>query len=274
MATARVLDPVCGMRIDPARAAATVAHGGVAYHFCSEGCARRFQASPSRFVGAGGKPEGMVASASAPASAPASSAVNVAWSGGKPAKAAPAATAKPAPAAPPMAHGADATSAKAATWRDYQPLITIVGLLLLVVIVMAWADPSGGRFGFRESVARFMAGFFLVFAGFKLMDLRGFAEGYATYDLLAQKVPAYGYVYPFIELLFGLFMVAGYDGWPLLVAEILVMGFSGVGVAIKLAKKEPFQCACLGTFLKVPLTKVTLVEDFGMVLLAVVLLVL
>ena len=81
-------------------------------------------------------------------------------------------------------------------------------------------------------------------------------------------------MYPFIELLFGLLMVAGYDGWPLLVAEIMVMGFSGVGVAIKLAKREPFTCACLGTFLKVPLTKVTLVEDFGMVVLAVVLLIL
>jgi hypothetical protein len=52
------------------------------------------------------------------------------------------------------------------------------------------------------------------------------------------------------------------------------MLFSGLGVAIKLAKKEKFQCACLGTFLKVPLTKVTLVEDFGMALLALILLVL
>jgi hypothetical protein len=52
------------------------------------------------------------------------------------------------------------------------------------------------------------------------------------------------------------------------------MAFSGVGVAIKLAKKERFQCACLGTFLKVPLTKVTLVEDFGMAALAALMLIL
>ena len=53
-------------------------------------------------------------------------------------------------------------------------------------------------------------GFFLVFAGFKLMDLKGFAEGYSTYDLLAQRWFGYGYVYPFIELSFGLLMLAGY----------------------------------------------------------------
>jgi hypothetical protein len=158
--------------------------------------------------------------------------------------------------------------------RAYGPLITIFALLLVAVIAMAITDPSAGKFLLRDSIARFMAGFFLVFAGFKLLDLRGFADGYATYDLLAQKVPAYGYVYPFIELLFGLSMVAGYHGAPLLVTEIVVMVFSGVGVALKLAKKEPFQCACLGTFLKVPLTKVTLVEDFGMALLAGVLLLL
>lgn len=36
---------------------------------------------------------------------------------------------------------------------------------------------------------------------------------------------------------------------------------------------EQFQCVCLGTFLKVPLTKVTLVEDFGMAALAALMLV-
>jgi YHS domain-containing protein len=259
MATERVLDPVCGMRIDPARAAATVRHEGVAYHFCSEGCARRFQARPSRFVH--GKPEGMHGGM------PASSSLSSAAAGSN--------VAFKAPASSAMASSTESIGSKDATsWRDYQPLVTIIGLLLLVVLAMAVADPSAGRFALRESIVRFMAGFFLVFAGFKLLDLRGFAEGYATYDLLAQKVPAYGYVYPFIELLFGLLMVAGYESEPLLFAEVAVMGFSGVGVAIKLAKKEPFTCACLGTFLKVPLTKVTLVEDFGMAALAIVLLVL
>ncbi len=254
----RVLDPVCGMRIDPARAAATVRHGGVAYHFCSEGCARRFQASPSHFIG--GNPNEMGVKAPGPSGSDGGHS-------GKPSN-------LQRPSRPMASAQHESMVGKAATWRDYGPLLTIFGLLLLVVVAMAVGDPSGGRFAWREGIARFMAGFFLVFAGFKLLDLRGFADGYATYDLLAQKVPAYGFVYPFIELPFGLLMAAGYHGAPLLWAEIVVMGFSGIGVAIKLAKREPFQCACLGTFLKVPLTKVTLVEDFGMVALAAALLVL
>jgi hypothetical protein len=117
-----------------------------------------------------------------------------------------------------------------------------------------------------------MIGFFLVFAGFKLIDLKGFAEGYSTYDLLARRILTYGYVYPLIELFFGLAMILNPTSKPLLLAEILVMSFSGLGVAIKLIKKEKFQCSCLGTLLKVPLTKITIIEDFGMAALALVML--
>jgi hypothetical protein len=155
------------------------------------------------------------------------------------------------------------------TWKSYLPLIVIICLILLTSIVISFED-----FHVEKLLSSFMIGFFLVFSGFKLMDLPGFAQGYFTYDLLAKRFFAYGYIYPFIELFFGLGMILFPVSRWLLVAELVVMLFSGLGVAIKLAKKEKFQCACLGTFLKVPLTKVTLVEDFGMALLALILLVL
>lgn len=158
------------------------------------------------------------------------------------------------------------------TWRSYLPLIVIVSLILVVSAVLSWNDYRAGTFSITSSIIYFMIGFFITFAGFKLMDLKGFAEGYSTYDLIAQKWFGYGYVYPFIELAFGLVMLAGLHNPAILWAEVIVMGFSGIGVLIKLAKGEEFQCACLGTFLKVPLTKITVVEDFGMAALALVLL--
>lgn len=153
------------------------------------------------------------------------------------------------------------------TWKDYFPLIVIVGLILLTTITLSFHDFQISAFSFSKSLSYFMIGFFLIFSGFKLIDLKGFAEGYSTYDLLAQKVYVYGYIYPFIELSFGLAMILMLQSRPLLWTELIVMLFSGVGVAIKLAKKEKFQCVCLGTLLKVPLTKVTLIEDFGMAVL-------
>ncbi len=48
-----VLDPVCGMTVDPATAAAEVEHSGRAYFFCSIGCAEKFRADPARYLDAG-----------------------------------------------------------------------------------------------------------------------------------------------------------------------------------------------------------------------------
>ena len=53
---ADVLDPVCGMTISPATAAAHADYQGKTYHFCSLGCADRFRADPARFLAPDPKP--------------------------------------------------------------------------------------------------------------------------------------------------------------------------------------------------------------------------
>ncbi len=148
------------------------------------------------------------------------------------------------------------------TWKNYMPLLVIIGIILLTSITISLKN----NFNLPLTISYFMTGFFLVFSTFKLKDLKGFAKGYFTYDLLAKKWLPYGYIYPFIELFFGLAMISIPQSKPLLLAEFIIMVFSGLGVILKLARKEKFQCVCLGTFLKVPLTKVTLLEDFCMAL--------
>ena len=43
-------DPVCGMSVDPARAAATLDHDGIVYYFCHPGCRDKFKADPERYL--------------------------------------------------------------------------------------------------------------------------------------------------------------------------------------------------------------------------------
>lgn len=155
---------------------------------------------------------------------------------------------------------------------SYTPLIVVVSFILITTLAISYRDFALQAFLFQKTIAYFMIGFFLVFSAFKFMDLNGFAQGYSTYDLLAKRWFTYGYIYPFIELIFGISMILTANSKLLLGAECMVMTFSGIGVLIKLFKHEKFQCACLGTFLKVPLTKVTVIEDFGMALLAIILL--
>jgi len=44
-------DPVCGMDVEPDRAAGQLEHKGQTYYFCSDSCVKRFRAAPELYVG-------------------------------------------------------------------------------------------------------------------------------------------------------------------------------------------------------------------------------
>jgi P-type Cu+ transporter len=49
-------DPVCGMNVDAAKAAATVTHGDATYYFCCRGCAEKFKSEPDKYLSPRGHP--------------------------------------------------------------------------------------------------------------------------------------------------------------------------------------------------------------------------
>jgi Cu+-exporting ATPase len=49
-AKAAVLDPVCGMTVDPATSKHRFDHDGTTYHFCSAGCRGKFAADPATYL--------------------------------------------------------------------------------------------------------------------------------------------------------------------------------------------------------------------------------
>lgn len=162
-------------------------------------------------------------------------------------------------------HAAMTIEEKKSWLGTYKSLLLI---FLYISIISLIAPLNNLSLSFNSWVNSFMAGFFLSFSFFKLLDLKGFAEGYATYDLLAKKWKPYGYVYPFIELFFGIALLTGF--YPVIINGLIVavMGFSAIGVVQSILKKQTIQCACLGTIFKLPLGKVTLLEDSLMMLMA------
>jgi Cu+-exporting ATPase len=44
------IDPVCGMKVDPAKAAAAIDHEGTTFFFCGKGCAAKFLAEPAKYL--------------------------------------------------------------------------------------------------------------------------------------------------------------------------------------------------------------------------------
>lgn len=169
----------------------------------------------------------------------------------------------PAAAIPPAQTVA---AAQPVSWiATYRPLLL---LLAFIVVASVLVQTAHGRVTVVETMRYFMAGFFLAFSFFKLLDLSAFATAYASYDLLAARWPTWGKIYPLIELALGLAYLSNTAPTLTHSVTLVVMGFSALGVIQAVASKRQIQCACLGAVFKLPMSTVTIVEDVGMVAMA------
>lgn len=119
----------------------------------------------------------------------------------------------------------------------------------------------------------FMGLFYVVFSFFKFLDLKGFPESFKMYDPLAKVVPAYGWVYPFIELSLGILFLMRIQVPIALIITLIILGITTIGVIKTLLDKKSIQCACLGTALKLPMTKATFIENSIMIVMAIIMLI-
>jgi len=153
----------------------------------------------------------------------------------------------------------------------YKPLLLIIGFIAGVSLLVQYPfDDFSGMLWMRF----FMAGFFIVFAFFKLLNLEGFAMSYRMYDIIAAKWKGWGYIYPFVELLLGILFLINIAPIFTNVATILILGISSIGVIRSVLDKQKIKCACLGDVFNLPMSTVTIVEDLSMVAMSAIMLVL
>ena len=156
--------------------------------------------------------------------------------------------------------------AETISWlATYKPLLLVFAYILLVTLAVEY---TAGSFELHRFMPNFMAGFFLVFSFFKMLDLAGFANTYRMYDVLAKRFTAYGYIYPFIELILGTAYLLAYRPMLTNVVTLVVMAFSSIGVIMAVMNKQKIKCACLGTGFNLPMTTVTIIEDLLMAAMA------
>ena len=152
-------------------------------------------------------------------------------------------------------------------FQQLQPLFLIFGYLFASAILLhykAWNT--------TEAMLDFMGLFYIVFSFFKLLDLKGFPESFSMYDPLAKLIPAYGWIYPFIELALGLMFLMRFEITAALIITLVILGITTIGVTRTLLNKKAIQCACLGTALKLPMTEATFIENAIMIVMAVLML--
>lgn len=157
----------------------------------------------------------------------------------------------------------DSMEGETKSWIEtYKPILLI---FIYITGVTAFIEVVSGTLIWHRWMGHFMAGFFLVFSFFKLLNLKGFAESYSMYDIVAKKWTAWGYVYAFTELALGIAFLTGFNPLITNAVTFVVMTVSIVGVLQSVLNKRKIKCACLGDVFNLPMTTITIIEDALMI---------
>ncbi|MFD0940380.1 heavy-metal-associated domain-containing protein [Pedobacter boryungensis] len=155
-------------------------------------------------------------------------------------------------------------------FETYKPVLLLFGYVGIISLFASWQNETINGMLFMRF---FMAGFFLSFSFFKLINLKGFAESYAMYDIVAKNFTPWGYIYAFIELGLGIAFAINFN--PLITnwLTLIVMTISIIGVLQSVLNKRKIQCACLGAVFNLPMSTLTIIEDLLMIAMSVIMLI-
>ncbi len=148
------------------------------------------------------------------------------------------------------------------------PLFLIFGYITIASVILNYNPWNSSEF-----MLDFMGLFYIVFSFFKMLDLKGFPESFRMYDPVAKVLPVYGWIYPFIETILGVMFLMRIEIPIALIITLIILGITTIGVTKTLLDKKAIQCACLGTALKLPMTKATFIENSIMIVMAIVMLI-
>lgn len=158
----------------------------------------------------------------------------------------------------------------AKSWfSTYKPVLLVFVFITGVSLSAAVTQPVFSWMGWMQY---FMAGFFLVFSFFKLLDLKGFAESYAMYDVIAKRWYKWGYLYAFTELLLGIAFLTEFNPMLTNILTLAVMSISIIGVLQSYFSKRTIRCACLGAIFNLPMSTITIAEDLIMMIMSSIML--
>lgn len=149
------------------------------------------------------------------------------------------------------------------SWLEtYKPILLIFAYITGIATIASFHN---GTIHLMHFMQIFMAGFFLTFSFFKMLNLSGFADSYVMYDVIARRIPAWAYVYAFVELALGIAYATNFNPFITNLTTLLVMSVSIIGVLQSVLNKKKIQCACLGAVFNLPMSTVTIIEDALMI---------
>lgn len=152
--------------------------------------------------------------------------------------------------------------------KEYIKFFGVIGCILLLSLFIGY---KSNNLDSMNVMRIFIGLFFLTLGILKFLNINEFVSAYTKYDILAKNNHVYAYVYPFIELQLGALYLINYHGSFLHVFTAGLMIFSAYGVLkVLLNQKHSIILVRMGSFIKVPVTKITLIENVLMGVMALV----
>lgn len=146
----------------------------------------------------------------------------------------------------------------------YKPLILIISFITIVTFISSYELEFDANLWMRH----FMGGFFIVFSFFKFLDIKGFQKNFSGYDIVAKNWKSYGFIYPFIELFLGFLYLLNLIPLTTNVLTLIILSIGTIGVVRSVIFKKKIECACLGTIFNLPMSKITIIENSTMIIMA------
>lgn len=145
----------------------------------------------------------------------------------------------------------------------------ICGILLVSMTLTFIRGVAIDRF-----LADFMAVFLITLAASKFIDIESFAHAYRQYDIFARRIRPWGYMFPFLEVFIGFWYLLSDGPNNLNILTMIVMGTAAVGALKEIKRQSRFSARGLGSFIRLPLARVGVIENvtiFGMAFILLVL---
>ena len=143
----------------------------------------------------------------------------------------------------------------------------------LIILLTGFTIISGANYLYLKNTQQYskkrlmnniMGCIFILFGILKIVNLPKFVEIFNKYDIISKNIPGYAYLYPFIEIALGIAYLKKYKLKKVNLSTIFLMVISIISVSISMFNGQKLKCGCLGSFLHIPLSYVTLSENIVM----------
>lgn len=140
----------------------------------------------------------------------------------------------------------------------------IFSIVILLNVLYIKTTDLNIDFNNNDLINNIMGSILILFGSLKLYDLNKFSKIFIKYNIISKNFSIYSYIYPFIEIILGIFLFLKYNLQIVYILILILMIINLISVLFTIYLGQNLRCGCLGSFFHLPLSYVTISENIIM----------